>query len=132
MEITQVKETCLYITDIDHSYEFYHSLMGLPVINRVDGRHIFFRAGTSVLLCFIAAATAKDVHLPPHFGTGTLHLAFEVEPADYESSKQKLKDSGIEIIHEETWRPGIKSIYFHDPDGHLLEIVPKGMWDDPD
>ena len=61
MEITQVKETCLYITDIDHSYEFYHSLMGLPVINRVDGRHIFFRAGTSVLLCFIAAATTKNV-----------------------------------------------------------------------
>ena len=36
------------------------------------------------------------------------------------------------MIHEETWRAGVKSFYFHDPDGHVLEVVPKGMWDRED
>lgn len=126
MEISQIKETCLYISDIDQSFNFYHNLIGLPLIERVEGRHIFFKAGNSVLLCFIASVTAKDKHLPPHYGSGKLHMAFEV--VDYELCKKMIVDSSIEIIHEETWSPGIRSFYFHDPDGNVLEIVPKGMW----
>lgn len=128
-EITKIKETCLYIEDLERTYQFYHKRMGLPVISRVEGRHIFFRSGESVLLCFIAEATAKDKSLPPHYGSGSLHLAFEVEAEDYDNAKAEYLGSGIEIIHEQTWRDDVKSFYFHDPDGHVLEIVPTGMWD---
>jgi catechol 2,3-dioxygenase-like lactoylglutathione lyase family enzyme len=128
MSIRQIKETCLYVTDLDRTTRFYHDALGLPVIGRVEGRHVFFRAGTSVLLCFIASTTKEDQDLPPHYGSGHLHMAFEVAPTDYEIWKEKVGQAGIPIIHEAAWRGGHRSFYFHDPDGHVLEIVPEGMW----
>jgi catechol 2,3-dioxygenase-like lactoylglutathione lyase family enzyme len=128
MSIRQIKETCLYVTDLERTTRFYHEGLGLPVIGRVEGRHVFFRAGTSVLLCFIASTTKVDQHLPPHYGSGHLHMAFEVSPADYETWKEKVQRAGIAVIHEHQWRSAVRSFYFHDPDGHVLEIVPEGMW----
>ncbi len=119
----------MYVSDLNQTSKFYHDLLGLKVIGRVDGRHIFFKAGTSVLLCFIAEATSQDDHLPPHYGSGKLHMAFEVEMENYQSIKEQLISKGVDVIYEETWRSDVHSFYFHDPDGHVLEIVPKGMWD---
>ncbi len=129
MQISKIKETCLYISDLDQSKLFYHQKLGFPLISMVAGRHIFFRAGASVLLCFIAEKTRVDKNLPPHYGQGHLHLAFEVSPAEYQSWKQKVIDAAIPIEHEQEWKNGLKSFYFRDPDGHLLEIVPEGIWE---
>jgi catechol 2,3-dioxygenase-like lactoylglutathione lyase family enzyme len=128
MSIRQIKETCLYVTDLDRTAAFYHGQLGLPVISHVEGRHVFFRAGTSVLLCFIAGKTKEEKILPPHHGSGQLHMAFEVARADYEIWKEKVREAGIAVIHEEPWKGNYHSFYFHDPDGHVLEIVPEGMW----
>ena len=129
MEILQVKETCLYVKDLEQTQEFYSGLLGLPVINRKEGRHVFFNAGTSVLLCFIPETSAAETELPPHWSRGPAHLAFEVPHSNYENCKEELRSKGIEIIHEQQWGDHYWSFYFHDPDGHVLEIVPKGMWE---
>lgn len=129
MDIHQIKETCLYIQDIDASIKFYHEKLGFPVISKKEGRHVFFRAGTSVLLCFIAEATRNETILPPHYASGKQHLAFEVSPEDYQKHKHNIQSKNIEIIHEQDWKNNLKSFYFEDPDGHLLEIVPAGIWD---
>jgi catechol 2,3-dioxygenase-like lactoylglutathione lyase family enzyme len=129
MKIKQIKETCLYVKDLDRTTRFYHTLLGLEIISRVEGRHVFFRAGTSVLLCFMNEATRNEKNLPPHWGEGRLHMAFEVNLQDYEKWKAKLKQAGIEIIHEQSWKNELTSVYFHDPDGHVLEIVPPGIWE---
>ncbi len=128
MTIRQIKETCLYVEDLDRTQQFYQQQLGLPIIGRVEGRHIFFRAGTSVLLCFIAEKTKEDPELPPHFGYGTMHMAFEVSPDEYPSWHEKVRQAGISIIHEHEWKGGFRSFYFLDPDGHVLEIVPEGIW----
>ncbi len=129
MKIKQIKETCLYVKDLDRTAEFYTTIIGLSIISRVEDRHIFFRAGTSVLLCFINDATRNETKLPPHWGEGRLHMAFEVNLQDYNNCKEKLTQAGIEILHEQSWKNNLKSIYFHDPDGHVLEIVPPGIWE---
>jgi catechol 2,3-dioxygenase-like lactoylglutathione lyase family enzyme len=129
MEVQQIKETCLYVTDLERTQEFYEGKMELPVIGKVDHRHIFFRAGRSVLLCFIAETSRKSVQLPPHWAEGKQHIAFEVAAADYENYKQKIAGLGIGITHEEEWPNGLKSFYFEDPDGHVLEVVPSGLWE---
>jgi len=130
MNITQIKETCLYISDLDRAEAFYAGLLGFPLISKIEGRHIFFRCGTSVLLCFLPEVTKAETTLPPHFADGKQHLAFEVEQNDYLRTKQKLIQHNIKIIHEQEWRDGLKSAYFEDPFGHILEIVPKGIWED--
>jgi len=130
MNITQIKETCLYISDLDRAEAFYAGLLGFPLLSKIEGRHIFFRCGTSVLLCFLPEVTKAETTLPPHFADGKQHLAFEVEQNDYLRTKQKLIQHNIKIIHEQEWRDGLKSAYFEDPFGHILEIVPKGIWED--
>ena len=129
MDIRQIKETCIYIRSIERSTEFYHKKLEFPVIGKKEGRHVFFRVGTSVLLCFIADATKNETTLPPHFASGKQHLAFEVSPKDYEKHKKIINSKNIPIIHEQEWNDNLKSFYFEDPDGHLLEIVPYGIWD---
>ncbi|MEX0966332.1 MAG: VOC family protein [Bacteroidia bacterium] len=129
LHFTQIKETCLYISDLDAAWDFYHKKLGLPVISRVEGRHIFFRAGASVLLCFIAGATRNEENLPPHFASGNQHFAFECKAKDYKAWKELLQEKEITIEHEQDWKNGRQSAYFRDPDRHVVEIVQPGIWE---
>ena len=129
MNITQIKETCLYISDLDQAEAFYNGLLGFPVMSKVDGRHIFFRCGTSVLLCFLPEVTQAETTLPPHFAAGKQHIAFEVGQNDYANTKEKLIRCGIEITHVQNWTAELESFYFEDPFGHVLEVVPSGIWE---
>ncbi|GIV34486.1 MAG: bleomycin resistance protein [Chitinophagales bacterium] len=129
LKFTKIKETCLYIRDIDRTRAFYSGKLGLEVIGVAPGRHIFFRVGESVLLCFVAEITSRESTLPAHEGSGRLHFAFETKPHNYEAWKKKLQSEGIVIEHEATWKNGLRSFYFRDPDGHLAEIAQEGIWD---
>lgn len=129
MNICRIKETCLYVSDLQQTKRFYSDTLALPLISLLEGRHVFFRAGESVLLCFIAEATAKETLLPPHGAKGSIHFAFEVAPSEYEYALQKINQAGITILHEHSWPNGLQSFYFHDPDGHLVEIIEEGLWD---
>ncbi|WP_299818869.1 VOC family protein [uncultured Pontibacter sp.] len=129
MKIKKIKETCLYVENLQNSKEFYNGKLGLEVIGEVKDRHVFFRAGESVLLCFISEASGKGGNLPPHYGTGQLHLAFEVSKTDYPAWAEKIKSAGITLEQEYDWGGGYLSFYFRDPDKHLLEVVMEGMWE---
>ena len=124
----QIKETCLYITDLDKAEAFYHQKLELPIIRKVEGRHIFFEVGSSVLLCFIASETATEDVLPPHFAVGNQHMAFEVPSESYEEKKQWVIKQGIEITHVQPWGEKYESFYFEDYENNVLEVVPTGMW----
>ena len=129
MNITQIKETCLYISNLDQAEAFYAGTLGFPLISKVDGRHIFFRCGSSVLLCFLPEVTQTETTLPPHFATGKQHLAFEVALEDYANTKERLVMQGIKIVHLQEWGESLESFYFEDPFGHVLEVVPRGIWE---
>ena len=128
MNILSIKETCIYVKDLERTKDFYFSKLGLPLISLVRNRHVFFRAGNSVLLCFIASETEKEKELPPHGAYGVIHFAFEVSKEEYASALTEIKGSGIKILHEHLWNNNIRSFYFHDPDGHLVEIIEQGLW----
>jgi catechol 2,3-dioxygenase-like lactoylglutathione lyase family enzyme len=127
MQFTQIKETCLYVTELERT-KFFYLDMGLELITFTPGRHVFFRAGNSVLLCFLNEAVQNEKSLPPHYGLGNLHFALEVKKFDYESVKNEIGKK-ISIEHEHNWPNGLKSFYFRDPDNHLVEIVQEGLWD---
>lgn len=130
MRITKIKETCLYIHDLEKALHFYHETLGLPVINYLKGKHLFLRAGSSVLLCFNPDDSKKKTSPPAHYGGGKQHFAFEVSLADYETCKAEIQSKGIPLTDEVEWQGGRKSFYFEDPEGNVLEIVPdEGIWD---
>ncbi len=128
LKITQIKEVCLYFRDLEKASSFYNGLLGLPIISHLKGKHIFFHAGSSVLLCFNPDDSKMKKSPPQHFAEGPYHFAFEVKPADYESQKEEIKSKGISIIDTLQWQNGQESFYFNDPDGSVLEIVPEGIW----
>jgi catechol 2,3-dioxygenase-like lactoylglutathione lyase family enzyme len=128
MKYVKIKETCLYVNDLEKIRKFYHEILELPVINYEPGKHIFFRLGSSVLLCFNPEDSKTKVTPPPHYGGGKQHVAFEV--SDYDKAKDEIKAKGLTIIDEVTWKSGAESFYFEDPEGNILEILPdKGIWD---
>ncbi|GGZ31879.1 bleomycin resistance protein [Echinicola pacifica] len=129
MNYSQIKETCIYLTDLDQAEAFYNGLLDMPIISREDDRHIFFRCGSSVLLCFIPEVTKNEENLPPHFAYGKQHIALEVPAEEYDAAKKELLAKGIKITHTQDWKEGLESIYFDDPFGNVLEIVPKGIWE---
>jgi len=130
MEFTQIKETCLYISDLDVAEDFYGNILEMKIISKSPDRHIFFRCGTSVLLCFLPEVTKKEENLPPHYAYGKQHIAFEVNKKDYLKTKSELLEKGIIITHVQQWGNDLNSFYFEDPFGHVLEIIPTGIWED--
>jgi catechol 2,3-dioxygenase-like lactoylglutathione lyase family enzyme len=130
MNLIKIKETCLYIRDLDKAKEFYNDVLGLPVISYVEGKHIFFRAGSSVLLCFNPDDSMHKTSPPAHYGNGKLHFAFEVPEQEYSAVKEEIKAKGITITDQVIWKSGKESFYFEDPEGNVLEVVPDtGIWD---
>ena len=129
MNIARIKETCIYVSDLEKTKEFYGGKLKLRVISIVAGRHIFFQAGSSVLLCFIAAETKRSKELPPHGADGFIHFAFEVVKEEYALALESIHDAGINILHEHVWKGGVKSFYFEDPDRNLVEVIQQGFWE---
>jgi catechol 2,3-dioxygenase-like lactoylglutathione lyase family enzyme len=131
MKFIKIKETCLYVHDLEKARNFYGEVLELPEISYVAGKHLFFRAGSSVLLIFNPEDSKTKTSPPTHFGGGKQHFAFEVEGKDYEKARTWIITKGIKIIDEVTWESRSKSFYFEDPEGNVLEIVPdKGVWPD--
>ena len=129
MNFLSIKETCIYVKDLHRTKDFYTVKLGLTLISFVKDRHVFFRAGNSVLLCFVAETTLKEMELPRHGAKGPIHFAFEVNKHEYMSCLKEIKNSGIEILHQHLWKNGIRSFYFHDPDNNVVEIIEQGLWD---
>ncbi|TDB60795.1 VOC family protein [Arundinibacter roseus] len=129
MKFTQIKETCLYVEDLERTKIFYSEQLGLEIISFVTDSHVFFRAGSSVLLCFLAEVSRAKKFPPPHYAYGRQHLAFEAPEGHYDALLRAVKERNIDVYHHETWARGTRSFYFDDPDGHVLEILECGVWD---
>jgi catechol 2,3-dioxygenase-like lactoylglutathione lyase family enzyme len=130
MNPLKIKETCLYLRDLDKAKEFYHHILGLELISYIKGKHIFFRAGGSVLLCFNPEDSRTKKSPPAHYADGKQHFAFEVRNEEYISVKEEIRSKGIAIIDEIVWESGKESFYFTDPEENILEVLPEtGIWD---
>src|SRR5262249_38738456 len=78
-DIEGVVETGIYADDLEQAEAFYHEVLGLPVLAREAGRHVFFQAGPrGVLLVFNPQATLTGDVLPAHGARGPGHFALGV------------------------------------------------------
>jgi catechol 2,3-dioxygenase-like lactoylglutathione lyase family enzyme len=129
VKIHGVIETAIYVDDLDRTEAFYWTILGLPVIAKESGHHVFFQAGeASVLLAFVTEAALKGDHLPAHGAKGAGHFALGIDTDAMDTWRQKLHGNGIAIEQEVEWPRGGKSIYFRDPARNLVELITPGVW----
>lgn len=79
-----------------------------------------------VLLLFRKVAS-RSIQTP-HDGDGELHVAFGVTEEELAAWEAWLTLHQVAIEERTTWPAGGRSIYFRDPDRHLLELVTPGTW----
>ena len=132
-KLAGVLETALYTDDLARARVFYEEVLGLAALTS-DTRFLAFDVGGhSVLLLFLRGSTRETLHLPggtipPHDGNGPIHMAFAITAAELPGWEQRLGERKVAIEGRTDWPRGGKSIYFRDPDGHLLELVTPGVW----
>ena len=132
-KLIRVLETALYVADLERAAAFYGDTLGLPCIHRDHRMRAFDVSGNGVLLLFPEGGSLEPIEtpggtIPPHDGQGPMHVAFSVNRDDLEAWEQHLGTAGIAIEGRTRWPRGGVSVYFRDPDGHLLEIATPGMW----
>jgi catechol 2,3-dioxygenase-like lactoylglutathione lyase family enzyme len=131
-KLDRVLETALYVDDLDRAAAFYAELFELAPLYG-DERLRAFAVGTSVLLLFRRGASLETMTMPggtipPHDGSGPVHVAFAIAADELVPWEERLRDRGITVEGRTDWRRGGRSIYFRDPDGHLLELATPGLW----
>lgn len=135
--LDRILETSLYVNDLAKAVQFYQDVLELrPLVQ--DPRFCAFDvSGRSVLLLFLRGASVTETIfptangpgvIPPHDGKGPLHIAFAIAAGDLPGWEERLAKYGVAIESRITWPRGGTSIYFRDPDGHLLELATPGLW----
>ena len=85
--------------------------------------HIFFQMGDGSHVAFFDLPETSPMQLDPNTPPWVQHLAMEVEDgAALETAAQRLRDYGVEVIGPID-HSIFQSIYFHDPDGHRVELT---------
>jgi catechol 2,3-dioxygenase-like lactoylglutathione lyase family enzyme len=120
-------ETALYVDDPQRSASFYERVFGFQVIDAGERLIAMRIADRQVLLLFKKGASAA-LPLSPHDGSGRLHVALAVPAGEIDAWKEWLQEQAVTIVEERTWERGGRSLYFRDPDGHLLEVASPGVW----
>ena len=125
--VRRLFESHLTVSDLQRSVGFYRDFVGLPLALELPERDAAFfwvgEAGDSLLGLWSLGSAPLGL---------TLHVAFEVAMNDLLDAPKRLEAQGITPLsffsvptNEPSvigWMPAA-SLFFRDPDGHLLEYL---------
>jgi catechol 2,3-dioxygenase-like lactoylglutathione lyase family enzyme len=148
-----INHLALVCRDMAETVEFYTQALNMPLVKTValpdGGQHFFFDCGGGALLAFFwwpdgpaaapGIASVKDFPAEPRSAVGSMnHVAFAMDEDQLEASIARLQAAGVHVsvpivvnhddsplgvapaMHEGVW---VRSVYFRDPNGIMLEYA---------
>jgi catechol 2,3-dioxygenase-like lactoylglutathione lyase family enzyme len=122
-----ILESSLYVSDVSRSVRFYEETLGFRVISDFGGRGCAMQAGTHQVLLLFKKGASRAIQ-SPHDGDGELHIAFAIPADELANWESWLSARGIAVEEKRKWELGGWSLYFRDPDRHLIELATPGVW----
>ena len=125
-------ESHLTVSDLESSIAFYRGTLGLELAHHDADRKVafFWVGGRGASMLGLWEASGDSPRRDPQLAFR--HIAFRVELTDLLKAAERLHAACVEPLdfwgHPSgeltvlTWMPAV-SIYFHDPDGNLLEFL---------
>jgi len=152
MRTQGINHLALVCRDMAETQRFYEDVLGMPLVKTValpdGGQHFFFDCGGGSLLAFFwwpdvtegAPGVASVEHFPsrPKTVVGSMnHVAFTVDDAQLEDYCARLEAAGVPVLpvvvnHDDSElgvarerHAGVfvRSVYFTDPNGVMLEFA---------
>jgi catechol 2,3-dioxygenase-like lactoylglutathione lyase family enzyme len=122
-----ILESSLYVSDVPGSVRFYEETFRFRVIKEFGERGCAMQVGARQVLLLFNKGASREIQ-SPHDGDGELHLAFAIPSAELANWESWLQTRGIAVEEKRTWELGGSSLYFRDPDRHLIELATPGTW----
>jgi len=122
-----ILESSLYVIDVPSSIRFYQETFGFSVITEFGERGCAMQAGAHQVLLLFKKGASRTIS-SPHDGDGELHLAFAIPTNELSTWESWLQKKGIAVEEKRRWERGGWSLYFRDPDRHLIELATPGTW----
>jgi len=124
-------EVSIRVKNLDAMTKFYEEVVGLDVLRREDS-FVFFKiaegyAGHAQILALFDATDrylleTKSEQLSPD-QTTLHHIALNISLEDFKTEKRRLEGLGVKVRATEHEWLHVRSQYFTDPEGNLLEFV---------
>jgi glyoxylase I family protein len=132
--LRRVHHIALHVHDIEASRHFYGNILGLRELQGDEVPETLrqaFEAGEAAN--FVTPdGTILDLFWKPNLlppdpdpsqqFTRAGHLAFDIEPQQFDLAVEIIRQHQIPIDHGPVSRPTGRGFYFYDPDGFLVEI----------
>ena len=113
----------LVVSDYARALAFYRDVLGATVVRELPGTLGFLNFRGSQILLSAPGGLTKDK--PPDMNSAIGELTIRVP--DCSAAYEVLRSRGAEFITPPVeWGDEIRA-FFHDPDGHLLEISQSGQ-----
>jgi catechol 2,3-dioxygenase-like lactoylglutathione lyase family enzyme len=126
-KVKALGEIALRVENLDEVQDFYERIVGLELMKRFP-RAAFFNiapgfAGHTQVLALFDRQEEKGYQGLSAGQTTIDHLAFTIALDDFEAEKNRLRQLGVAVRSSEHAWVQWRSLYFHDPAGHLVEFV---------
>ncbi|HEX4168149.1 MAG TPA: VOC family protein [Bryobacteraceae bacterium] len=131
-------ESALFVENLSEVRDFYRDVIGLEMVVESESGCVFVVAKGQLLLL----VSHKKARVPSKTpggevpacvdGAGQIlgagHIAFAIAETEVEAWRDRLESHGVTVLAIVAWQQGATSLYFRDPDGHLLELATPGLW----
>ncbi len=121
-ELEGIDHVALAVRDVPSSVRWYQEVLGLERLHEEawgDYPAVVGIGGTAIALFPVQGSDPKPG--PDRDVLAMRHVAFRANGENFARAQRELTDGGVEFEFQDH---GIAhSIYFHDPDGHEIEIT---------